>query len=64
VRELHVLRLLDKNLANKEIARELVVTPGTVKAHTNNVYRRLGVNNRHAAVTLAKALGLLSANQA
>jgi LuxR family maltose regulon positive regulatory protein len=63
-RELHVLRLLDKDLANKEIARELVVTPGTVKAHTNNVYRKLGVNNRHAAVTLAKALGLLTANQA
>ncbi len=63
-RELHILRLLDRELTNKEIARELVVTPGTVKVHTNNLYRKLSVDNRRAAVTLAKALGLLIANQA
>ncbi len=63
-RELNILHLLDQNLTNREIARELVVTPGTVKVHTNNVYRKLSVNNRHAAVTLARALGLLAANQA
>jgi LuxR family maltose regulon positive regulatory protein len=62
-RELHILRLLDKDLTNKEIARELVVTPGTVKVHTINVYRKLSVNNRRAAVTLAKTLGFLTANQ-
>ena len=61
-RELYILRLLDKDLTNKEIARELVVTPGTVKVHTTNVYRKLSVNNRRAAVTLAKALGLLAAS--
>ncbi len=59
-RELHILRLLDKDLTNKEIARELVVTTGTVKVHTKNVYRKLGVNNRRAAVSLTKALGLLT----
>jgi LuxR family maltose regulon positive regulatory protein len=63
-RELHILRLLDQDFTNREIARELVVTPGTVKVHTTNVYRKLSVNNRHAAVTLARALGLLAANQA
>jgi LuxR family maltose regulon positive regulatory protein len=63
-RELQILRLLDEDLMNKEIARELGVTPGTVKVHTTNVYRKLNVNNRRAAVTLAKALGLLAANQA
>ncbi|HTD18743.1 MAG TPA: LuxR C-terminal-related transcriptional regulator, partial [Ktedonobacteraceae bacterium] len=61
-RELHILRLLDRDLTNKEIARELVVTSGTVKVHTTNVYRKLSVNNRRAAVTLAKALGLLAAS--
>ena len=61
-RELQILHLLDKDLTNKEIARELVVTPGTVRVHTSNVYRKLRVNNRRAAVTLAKALGLLTAN--
>jgi LuxR family maltose regulon positive regulatory protein len=61
-RELHILRLLDKGHTNKEIAYELVVTPGTVKVHTNNIYRKLSVNNRQSAVTLAKALGLLAEN--
>jgi LuxR family transcriptional regulator, maltose regulon positive regulatory protein len=63
-RELHILRMLDKDLTNKQIARELVVTPGTVKVHTTNVYRKLSVNNRRAAVTLSKALGLLASDQA
>jgi LuxR family maltose regulon positive regulatory protein len=58
-RELHILRLLDKGHTNKEIARELVVTTGTVKVHTKNIYRKLSVNNRQSAVTLSKALGLL-----
>jgi LuxR family transcriptional regulator, maltose regulon positive regulatory protein len=62
-REMQILHLLDEDLTNKEIARKLVVTPGTVKVHTNNVYRKLSVNNRRAAVTLAKALGFLAADQ-
>ena len=54
--------LLDKDLTNKQIARELVLAPGTVKVHTTNLYRKLSVDNRRAAVTLAKALGLLAAD--
>ncbi len=46
---------------SREIARELVVTHGTVKLHTKHVYRKLSVNNRRAAVTLARELGLLAA---
>ena len=59
-RELQILHLLENGLTNREIASELVVTPGTVKLHTRHVYRKLSVNNRHAAVTLARALGLLA----
>ena len=59
-RELHILRLLDKGQTNKEIVRELVVTTGTVKVHTKNIYRKLNVNNRQAAVNLSKALGLMA----
>ena len=59
-REWQILRLLDKELTNKEIARELVVTPGTVKVHTNSIYRKLSVTNRRGAIALAKALGLLA----
>jgi LuxR family maltose regulon positive regulatory protein len=60
-RELQILHWLDTDLTNKEIAHELVVTTETVKLHTKHVYRKLSVNNRRAAVTLAKALGLLAA---
>ncbi len=60
-RERQILHLLDKDLTNKEIAHELVVTPGTVKVHTNSIYRKLSVNNRRGAITLAKSLGLLAA---
>jgi LuxR family maltose regulon positive regulatory protein len=61
-RELQILNWLDTDLTNKEIARELVVTTETVKLHTKHVYRKLSVNNRRAAVTLGKALGLLAAS--
>ena len=37
-------------LSNREIARRLGVSEGTVRAHLNNIYRRLGVTNRTAAV--------------
>jgi len=60
-RELQILRLLERDLTNREIARELVVTSGTVKLHTKHVYRKLSVNNRRAAVALARELGLLAA---
>ncbi|MBV8096862.1 MAG: hypothetical protein JO110_27175, partial [Acetobacteraceae bacterium] len=63
-RELHILRLLDMELTNQEIARELVVTPGTVKVHTNNLYRKLATNNRRSAVSFARALGLLTSTPA
>jgi ATP/maltotriose-dependent transcriptional regulator MalT len=63
-RELRILNLLEKDFTNKEIARQLVITTGTVKVHISNVYRKLSVNNRRAAVSLAKALGFLAADQA
>jgi LuxR family maltose regulon positive regulatory protein len=61
-RELQILRMLEKGLTNREIASELVVTPGTVKLHTRHVYSKLSVNNRQTAVILARALGLLTPN--
>ena len=59
----YILQWLDTDLTNKEIARELVVTTETIKLHTKHVYRKLSVNNRRAAVTLAKSLGLLATNE-
>jgi LuxR family transcriptional regulator, maltose regulon positive regulatory protein len=57
-RELDVLRLLGTDLDGPEIARNLIVSLNTVRTHTRNVYAKLGVNNRRAAVRRAKELDL------
>jgi LuxR family transcriptional regulator, maltose regulon positive regulatory protein len=58
-RELDVLRLLGSDLDGPDIARELVVSLNTVRTHTKNIYAKLGVNNRRAAVRLAHELDLM-----
>jgi LuxR family maltose regulon positive regulatory protein len=62
-RELDILRLLGREFPNQQIADELAITPGTVKVHTANLYRKLGVESRRAAVTLARTIGLLGADK-
>jgi LuxR family transcriptional regulator, maltose regulon positive regulatory protein len=57
-RELDVLRLLGTDLGGPEIARELIVSLSTVRTHTRNIYAKLGVNNRRAAVRRAAELDL------
>jgi LuxR family maltose regulon positive regulatory protein len=59
-RELEVLRLLATDLSGPELARHLVVSLNTVRTHTRNVYSKLGVSGRRAAVTRARELNLLS----
>ena len=59
LREREVLRLIALGRKNREIADELVVVIGTVKAHINMIYQKLGVTNRVQAVTRARSLGLL-----
>jgi LuxR family transcriptional regulator, maltose regulon positive regulatory protein len=59
-RELDVLRLLGSDLDGPDIAREMIVSLNTVRTHTKNIYAKLGVNNRRAAVRRAAELGLLS----
>ena len=58
-RELEVLRLLRTDLNGPEIARELMVSLSTLRTHTQNIYAKLGVNNRRAAVRRAEELDLL-----
>jgi LuxR family maltose regulon positive regulatory protein len=58
-RELEVLQLIALGKTNQEIARQLVVAPGTVKAHTASIYRKLDAANRTEAATRARQLGLL-----
>jgi len=58
-RELEVLQLIAEGLTNPEIASRLFLALNTVKAHTRNIYGKLGVNSRTQAVTQAQRFGLL-----
>jgi LuxR family maltose regulon positive regulatory protein len=58
-KELEVLRLLATRLSRREIGEQLYVSLNTVKTHQRRVYRKLGVEDRDAAVTRARELGLV-----
>jgi len=58
-RELDVLRLLGSELDGPAIARELMVSLNTMRTHTKNIYAKLAVTNRRAAVRRAAELNLL-----
>jgi LuxR family maltose regulon positive regulatory protein len=58
-RELEVLKLLRSELSGPEIAQQLIVSLHTLRTHTNNIFKKLGVNNRRAAVRRAEELDLL-----
>jgi LuxR family maltose regulon positive regulatory protein len=58
-RELEVLQLLALGRTNQEIAGQLIVSRGTIKAHTASIYRKLDVANRTEAVARARSLGIL-----
>lgn len=58
--EIRVLRYLPTNLTAPEIARELDVSPNTIKTHMRNLYAKLGIHRRAEAVERGRALGLLA----
>ena len=58
-RELDVLRLLGSDLDGPAIANELSVSLNTLRTHTKNIFAKLGVNSRRAAVTRAAELDVL-----
>ncbi|MEQ4299914.1 helix-turn-helix transcriptional regulator [Plantactinospora sp. B6F1] len=58
-RELQVLAQLAAGRSNREIANALYVAQGTVKAHLNHIFRKLGAASRLQAVTHAHQAGLL-----
>jgi len=57
--ELAVLRLLTTDLSQREIGNELFLSMNTVKTHTRNLYNKLGVSSREAAVRQANTFGLI-----
>jgi LuxR family maltose regulon positive regulatory protein len=58
-RELEVLRLLRSDLGGPAIANELVISLNTLRTHTKNIYAKLGVGSRRAAIRRAEELRLI-----
>ncbi|WP_101467016.1 response regulator [Nocardia fluminea] len=58
-RETEVLRLLATGAANREIARTLYLSEGTVKNHISSILNRLGVRDRTQAAIYAHEHGIL-----
>jgi LuxR family maltose regulon positive regulatory protein len=57
-REGDILKLIADGLSNKEIARNLAITPETVKSHVKHIFTKLNVEKRAQAVARAQMLGL------
>ena len=57
--ELCVLRLLRSELSQREIAGELHLSVNTIKTHTRNIYRKLGVARRAEAISRGRELSLI-----
>lgn len=58
-REIVVLHLISKGYSNKTTARELHITPETVKSHTKRIALKLSTKTRAEAVALGKSLGII-----
>ena len=59
-REQEVLAHLARGCSNKEIARNLGISPSTAGTHVENLYRKLGVSTRAAAALIASKRGLVN----
>lgn len=59
-RELEVLYLIADGLTNQQIADELIISVGTAKYYTSQIYGKLNVNSRTQAVARARELSMLS----
>ena len=60
-REITIIKAVARGYANQRIARDLWVTPQTVKFHLTNLYKKLGVVNRTEAARWAYTHGLFEA---
>jgi DNA-binding NarL/FixJ family response regulator len=58
-REIDVLRLISRGASNKDAARELSLSPSTVRTHVENLFRKLECSTRAAATLKASSMGVL-----
>ena len=56
-RERTILTLLETDLSESDIARELFVSHSTVHSHAKSIYRKLGASTRSEALARARAVG-------
>jgi two-component system, NarL family, nitrate/nitrite response regulator NarL len=57
-RECQIARLVSEGLSNKEIARVLNITDGTIKVHLHNIFQKLEISNRTLlAIFAERSLG-------
>jgi LuxR family maltose regulon positive regulatory protein len=59
LREIQLLSLLDEGLSNEQVADRLCLSVPTVKWHLHNLYVKLGVRSRSAALARARTLKLI-----
>ena len=58
-REIEVIQLLDKGYTNQELAAKMFISRNTVKTHLKNIYKKLDVNDRNAALEKIRSFGLI-----
>ena len=58
-RERDILVMISRGLSNKRIARDLNISPETVKSHVKRIFLKLAVSTRAEAAFRAVSLGLL-----
>jgi predicted ATPase/DNA-binding CsgD family transcriptional regulator len=59
-RELEVLRLITEGMTNQQIADTLIISVGTAKFYTSQIYGKLNVTSRTQAIARAREIGLLA----
>lgn len=58
-REIEIVQALSTGASNRELARSLFISEATVKTHLVHIYQKLGVENRTAAITVARERRLI-----
>jgi two-component system nitrate/nitrite response regulator NarL len=51
-REREIALLVSRGLSNKDVARELGLSPGTVKIHLHSIFMKLGETSRHGLILM------------
>ena len=59
IREIEIVRLIAREYSNKEIARALYITVGTVETHRRNIFQKMGTKNMAGLIHRAYQCGIL-----